>query len=118
MTSNLGQKLMIQSGSSVNGQPASPLTLSTSSSTTLSSQWIGTPVGGLGNNGTTTITTTGGTYTTANYDTVTLWRTLDNEFVINGPEEILMEYFMQSPEKWLRLAAMYAEEKANGTTQT
>jgi len=56
------------------------------------------------------------TYTAPVGDMLTLMKTADGEFVLQGSGDtlkLLMDYFMQSPEMWLRLAAMNAEEKAN-----
>lgn len=46
----------------------------------------------------------------------TLVKTANGEFVLAGSnaQALLMEYFMQSPEMWLRLAAMSSKEENNG----
>lgn len=46
----------------------------------------------------------------------TLMKTANGEFVLSGgnAQALLMEYFMQSPEMWLRLAAMSSKEENNG----
>lgn len=48
-------------------------------------------------------------------DMLTLMKTADGEFVLNGSGDtlgLLMDYFLQSPEMWLRLAAMQPEKDA------
>jgi hypothetical protein len=45
-------------------------------------------------------------------DMLTLVKTAEGEFVLNGSGDtlkLLMDYFLQSPEMWLRLAAMKSE---------
>jgi len=48
-------------------------------------------------------------------DMLTLMKTGNGEFVLSGAnaQKLLMEYFEQAPEMWLRLMALKAEEKAN-----
>lgn len=49
-------------------------------------------------------------------DVLTLIKTGDGEFVLSGAnaQRLLMEYFEQAPELWLRLMAVKAEEEENG----
>jgi hypothetical protein len=45
-------------------------------------------------------------------DMLTLTKTANGEFVLTGSGDtlkLLMDYFLQSPEMWLRLAAMKSE---------
>ena len=80
----------------------------------------------MSNSTTNTITTvTGGTeyaamscapYSHDMDEMLTLTKTGEGEFVLAGasPQKLLMEYFEQSPELWLRLMARKAEDEANG----
>jgi len=47
-------------------------------------------------------------------DMLNLVKTADGEFVLSGAnaQRLLMEYFEQAPELWLRLMALKAEEEA------
>ena len=47
-------------------------------------------------------------------DTLSLVKTGNGEFVLSGvnAQKLLMEYFEQAPELWLRLMAIKAEEDA------
>lgn len=49
-------------------------------------------------------------------DMLTLMKTGSGEFVLSGAnaQKLLMEYFEQAPEMWLRLMALKAEEEENG----
>jgi len=54
-------------------------------------------------------------------DMLNLIKTAEGEFVLTGSGDtlkLLMDYFLQSPEMWLRLAAMNAEVKANDKART
>lgn len=54
-------------------------------------------------------------------DMLNLIKTAEGEFVLTGSGDtlkLLMDYFLQSPEMWLRLAAMNAETKANDKERT
>lgn len=137
MIGGIGRKHMQQSTSSLNASAAQS-TSRTTSAATQSSGWMGTLLGGGGSststgaitdlsNCTTTTTTTGtggyyiwpNTSTTINTqvgEVATLVKTGDGEFVLTGSnaQALLFEYFMQSPELWLRLAAMSSKEESNG----
>ena len=73
-------------------------------SSTSGSYWISTGVG------TTTITPP-----SPIGDMLTLAKTATGEFVLSGAnaQQLLMEYFEQSPELWLRLLALKAEKEEN-----
>jgi hypothetical protein len=48
---------------------------------------------------------------------VQIVKTGDGEFILTGSGDtlgLLMDYFLQSPEMWLRLAAMKEPEENNG----
>ena len=49
-------------------------------------------------------------------DVLTLIKTGDGEFVLSGAnaQRLLMEYFEQAPELWLRLMAVKAGDEENG----
>jgi hypothetical protein len=49
-------------------------------------------------------------------DVLNLVKTANGEFVLSGAnaQRLLMEYFEQSPELWLRLLALKAVEEADG----
>lgn len=60
--------------------------------------------------------TVGGVVNTQVGEIATLVKTGDGEFVLSGgnAQALLFEYFMQSPELWLRLAAASSKEENNG----
>lgn len=108
--SQLGQSMSSQAASAYQSQS------STISSNTAGSPLIGIPAGGSGNN------TTSGTFRDSIYvqplapvgDMLTLIKTAEGEFVLNGTGntlKLLMDYFLQSPEMWLRLAALSSKEE-------
>lgn len=113
--SQLGQSMSSQAASADQSQS------STISSNTAGSPLIGIPAGGSGNN------TTSGTFQVTNDvgtiyvqplapvgDMLTLIKTAEGEFVLNGTGntlKLLMDYFLQSPEMWLRLAALSSKEE-------
>lgn len=126
MIGGIGRKHMQRLTSSLNAS-AAPSASGTTSASTLSSGWMGTLLGGGGSNSMIVgaITTTTGTDwqyipplnpTAQIGQMATLVKTANGEFVLAGSnaQALLMEYFMQSPEMWLRLAAMSSKEENNG----
>ena len=121
MTANTGGLLTMQSANSASNTQGQSLTSVTTSAGVQNSQWTDTLAGGSlsSTSGTVfvgTSTVQPPTYTAPVGDMLTLMKTADGEFVLQGSGDtlkLLMDYFMQSPEMWLRLAAMNAEEKAN-----
>ena len=136
MIKGIGQKLS-QLSTSLQQNTGLASTLNQGSSLTDASQWIGTQAGGFVSSDTITITdatdihpgqfiTVGGTSTTAQTYTpagavgemLTLMKTGEGEFVLSGvnAQKLLMEYFEQAPEMWLRLMAVKAEEDHGKST--
>lgn len=138
MIKNVGQKILKQLGSLPQGQAVPSVSLTGTSQQndpnmmgmqagTLSNsgQWI-TPGASSASSGTFTTTFTGagqGIGTQSGImaqpamsvgDSLTLVKTGTGEFVLSGgnAQKLLMEYFEQAPEMWLRLMAIKAEEEA------
>jgi len=105
----------------MNSQTASSgqLTSTTTTSATSTGGWINT-LGGTSTSD--TITITPGAHVTIQPSApvgqmVQIVKTGDGEFILTGSGDtlgLLMDYFLQSPEMWLRLAAMKEPEENNG----
>lgn len=134
MIAGLGHLLGGLSTSSQNALGAQSASV-TNTAATQGSGWINTQAGTSSSSGTITIAPiftdasstqiTPGQFIGVNHiqppppvgDMLQLIKTGDGEFVLTGSGDtlaLLMEYFLQSPELWLRLAAMKEPEEKDG----
>lgn len=129
MIKDIGRKLTQPLTNSLNGLAAQSMSV-TSTAAAQGSGWINTQAGTSSSSGTITITDASSTQITPGQfigvnhiqppppvgDMLQLIKTGDGEFVLTGSGDtlaLLMEYFLQSPELWLRLAAMQAPPEKN-----